>query len=184
MPVNERDKRAILLGMAVIGLGLIIRLVVMPFAAHWQDLRSSASSCEQRISLIEQKLNRRDALIERQCVRFGPGLRAPLEPVEITQRLFPQTVQKVLGKGGLGVSSVEPQGIHKLREAPGVVMVSLRVRCNGGPDSLPQALAEVQKAEQLIIIDSIDLSMTQPGDRKSWSVTLLVSTPALVGGES
>ena len=168
-----------LLGAAVICLGLGVKLILMPFVSHWRDLRSTVSSYEQQMSQIELKLNRRDAIAGRQLHRFGPGAAARLEPVEQVQRVFPQAVQKTLGAGGLGVSNVEPQGVRKLRDAPGLVLVSLRVRCGGGPDSLPQALAAIQKAERLIIVDSFDLSMPNPDDRKSWSVNMLLSTPAL-----
>lgn len=183
MALTERDKRAVKLGAAVIGLGLIVRLIVMPFTAHWGELRETVSSHEQRITFIEQKLDRRDAVVTRQRPRFGPGIESPLQPVDSVQLSFPQAVQKALGSGGLGVSSVEPQGIRKLRDVAGVVMVSLRVRCGGGPDSLPQALASIQGAEQLIIVDSFDLSMAKPGDRSNWSVTMLLSTPALEGAK-
>lgn len=179
MALSARDKRAVTLGAAAIGLGLLVRLVVMPVATHWGQLRSTVSSYGERINFIEQKLDRRDAIVGRQQLRFGPGVDLPLEPVEKVRLSFPQTVQKALGEGGLGVSSVEPQGVRKLRDVAGVVMVALRVRCGGGPDSLPQALAAIQKSERLIIVDSFDLSMASPDDRGSWSVTMQVSTPAL-----
>ena len=179
MALSARDRRAITIGVAAIALGLVVRLVVMPVLAHWGELRATTSDYEQVVSTIEQKLKRRDALVNRQRLRFGPGVDRPLESVEAVQISFPQTVQKVLGAGGLGVSNVEPQGSRKLREVPGVMLVSLRVRCAGGPDALPQALAAIQGSEQLIIVDSFDLAMAKPGDRGNWSVTMQVSTPAL-----
>lgn len=182
MALSERDRRAIWIGAGLIGLGLLLRVVVMPVVAHWRELRSSAYEGAARVAAIEQKLNRRDALVDRQRARFGPGVDKPLQPVEQVQISFPQSVQKALGKGGLGVSSVEPQGVRKLREVPGVVLVSLRVRCGGGPDALPQALAAIQGYEQLIIVDSFNLTMTKPGERNQWSVNMLVSTPALEAG--
>jgi len=184
MALTARDRRAVWIGSAVIGLGLILRTVVMPAAAHWGDLRAVVSEGESRMAAIEQKLERRDAVVMRQRARFGPGVENPLLPVQRVQISFPQSVQKALGQGGLGVLSVEFQGVRKLREAPGVVMVLLRVRCAGGPDALPQALAAIQNAEQLIIVDRFDLTMTQPDDRGNWSVNMLLSTPALEGEDS
>lgn len=179
MAMTSREKQVVFTGAGVIVIGLLIKFAIMPFFDHWSSLRTTVSDYEQHVQHVEQKLNRKDAIVDRQKIRFGPGVGAPLKPVEQVQIEFPQAVQKALAAGGLGVSSVEPQGVRKLRTTPGVVMVSTRVRCAGRPDSLPKALAEIQKADSLIIVDSFDLAMTKPGDRKNWSVTMLVSTPAL-----
>ncbi len=179
MTMTPRDRKAIYLGAAVISVGLMVRFVVMPTVSHWRDLRAVVSEGEARVVAFEQKLDRLDALVMRQRVRYGGGVDKLLEPVDRVQISFPQSVQKALGKGGLGVSSVDPQGVRKLREAPGVLWVSLRVVCSGGPEALPKALAEIQSSEQLIIVDSFNLTMLKPGDRSKWAVTMMVSTPAL-----
>lgn len=179
MPMSPQDRRAVLFGAAVIALGLLAKFAVMPAAAHWSGLRTVAAQGEARLADIQHKLDRRDAILARQRQRFGPGVEQPIESVQEVWVSFPQAVQQALSKAGLKIESVELQGVRKLRKVPGVSLVSLRVRGTCGPDALPKVLASLQSAKQLIIVDRFDISMVKTGARDKWSVTLMVSTPAI-----
>lgn len=182
MALSARDRRAVMVGLALIGLGLLARFIVVPGLEHWRDVRAVMSDGTARLMIVEQKIKRRDAVVDRQRQRFGQAVGQPLATIEEVRVSFPKTVQQALGQAGLGVSSIELQGVRKLREAPGVSLVSLRVRGMCGAPALPQALEALRSAEQLVIVDRFEIGLVKSDSRDQWSVTLVVSTPAIQGG--
>lgn len=177
--MSERDRRAVVWGAILIGLAVLYRVGLSPAVERWGEARASAEAQSAMVEQFEDKLEKRDEIRQRLETRFGPGVHAPLRSMDEARVVFPKAVQEAIGRGGASANQVEVQGARRVRQLPGVEMLSLRVQVMCNPNAIPMMLKELAAAEMPVVIESVNLSMMQRGQRQQWRATLVVSTPAL-----
>ena len=179
MAMNDRDRRALLWGGALVAAAVLYRVVLSPAVDRWGEARAEGALYTQRLEQAENKLERRDVLFDRLADRFGPAVTQPLQPLEQVRVAFPQAVQAALGRAGVQPQQVEVQGVRRLRGVTGVSTLSLRIQANVGDASIARLFNELRNCGHTVVIDSVNLSMAQPGQRQQWQLMLSLSTPAL-----
>lgn len=181
--MSPRDRRAMLVGGVLIGVAVAYRLVLSPVVDRWGEARQSIAAQSSLVAQFEEKLEKRDDIRGRLEKRFGPGVNQPLKSIDEAQVAFPRSVQQAIERGGGQATQVEVQGSRRVRDLSGVEMLSLRVQVNCEPDAIPKMFAELAKAEMPVVVESVNLSMPQRGQRQQWRATLVVSTPTLAGSK-
>jgi len=177
--MSSQDRRAIFWGAAFIGLAVLYRLVLSPVVDQWREGRASAEAQLVMIEQFENKLEKRSEIRTRLAQRFGPGVHDPLRTADEARIAFPRYVQEAIRRGVASAQKIEVQGVRRVRDVPGVALLSLRAEVYCEPESIPRFLKELGAAEVPVIIESIGLSMRQQGQRGKWRATLLLSTPTL-----
>lgn len=179
MTMSSRDRRALLIGAGVVLAAVVYRVALSPAVAVWSEARQAVIDHESVIDRVDVQIDRREAIHARLRERFGPAIDRPLPMLEDVQVAFPKVVRDAMGKGGAQPGSVDIQGVRKLRDVPGVSLVTLRVNAVCDANAIPAVLDGLRTADRIVIIDAIELSMAQPGNRSKWTMTLQLSTPAL-----
>lgn len=177
--MSDRDRRALVWGAVLIGVAVLYRVGLSPATDRWGEARASAGAQSAMVEQFEDKLEKRDEVRERLEARFGPGVHAPLRSMDEARVVFPKAVQEAIGRAGASAKQIEVQGSRRVRELPGVEMLSLRVQVECEPPAIPNVFKELAAAELPVVVESVNLSMPQRGQRQQWQATLVVSTPAL-----
>ena len=184
MALTQRDRRAVLIGLALLGLALLGRFVVMPAYGHWRDVRAAAVAQDEQLTQIERTLNRRDAVFDRLRSKYGDAVDAELLDVDQTRVVFPKAIEQALQQSGVAVQSIDLQAVRRVRQVSGVSMVSLRVRATCKPTAISKLLKALRETDRITVVERLDLTMANPGRRDQWTVGLVVATPALEGTRS
>ena len=179
MALNPRDRRALLWGGGLLAAAALYQLALSPVLATWSEARAEGAANLERLTQIEDKLERRTQLHDRLSQRFGPAVVEPLQSLEDVRVSFPKAVQDALGRAGVQPQQVEVQGVRRMRGVAGVSTLSLRVRANCNDQSIARLFNELRNCGHSVLVESVDLSMAQPGQRNQWSLMLTVATPAL-----
>ena len=179
MALNPRDRRALLWGGGLLAAAALYQLALSPVLATWSEARAEGAANLERLTQIEDKLERRTQLHDRLTQRFGPAVVEPLQSLEDVRVSFPKAVQDALGRAGVQPQQVEVQGVRRLRGVTGVSTLSLRIQANVGDASIARLFNELRNCGHTVVIDSVNLSMAQPGQRQQWQLMLSLSTPAL-----
>ncbi len=179
MAMNDRDKRALRIGGVLVGVAVLYRLVLSPMLAGWAEARAEGAMYTTRIIQFEDKLDRREDLRKRLRERYGSAIDRPLLSIDELRVAFPRSVQDALSRASIEITQVEVQGVRRLRNVSGVSSFALRVRGTCNDRAIPAMLNELRKADQVVVIDSLDLTMSAPGRRDQWQLVLTLSTPGL-----
>lgn len=179
--MSARDRRAVLIGAVLIGLAVLYRVALTPVFDQWGQARADAAAQTAMLDQFEEKLERRTAIRKRLEPRFGPGVNQPLRTVDEARVAFPQSVQQAIQRGGAAARQVEVQGLRRVRDLPGVELLSLRVQVSCEPHAVPTMFKELGQAEVPTVVESVNLTMPQRGQRQRWEATLVLSTPTLTG---
>lgn len=180
--MSPRDRRAVLWGAILIGLAVLYRVGLSPLVDQWSEARATAASQSAMLAQFEDRLEKRSDIRDRLEKRYGPGVHRSLHTVDEAQVAFPRSVQQAISRGGAQAKRVEVQGLRRMRDLPGVELLSLRVQVVCEPHAIPGMLKELSQADIPVVIESVNLSMPQRGQRQQWEATLVVSTPTLSGG--
>ncbi|MEM1027834.1 MAG: hypothetical protein AAGJ38_07100 [Planctomycetota bacterium] len=180
--MSSRDRRALLLGAVLIGLAVLYRVGLSPVMGQWSEARATAASQSAMLAQYEERLEKRADVRKRIEPRYGPGVHRALVTVDEAQVAFPRSVQQAIRRGGAEVKQVEVQGLRRVREMPGIEMLSLRVQVVCEPNSIPRMFRELAGADIPVVIESVNLSMSQRNQRRKWDAALVVSTPTRSGG--
>lgn len=177
MALVTRDRRAILLGASALGLILLVRFALVPWIESWSEARAGIASAREEVGQLRTKMRKLLILRERLVGTHGAAAAKPLEDLEATRIAFLAAVQKALGAGGMQYRSIDPQSVKSLRDLPGIVLLQLQVKANCQLSQLAKTLAEMQKAERLIIVDRVTASGQEKKPGKL-EVTLVLATLA------
>jgi len=178
MNMSERDKRTVKIGGAVLLAALVLKFGVMPMVNAWQAARDKVDAYQASLVSLQTTLDQRAMAMQVLRQKYGEAVDEDLLSEEHTRVVFPQAVQQALRQGGLNVTNVQVPSVRRVRELPGVSMVTVRVEgtCEGG--AMPRVLASLAACERWTIVDRFETSMAQPGNRQSWNVRLTLSSPA------
>lgn len=169
-------------GAVLIGIAVLYRFALSPVVDQWQAARDTVATQSAMLDQYEDKLEKRSDIRKRLEQRYGAGVNNPLPTADEAQVAFPRSVQQAIGRGGAQARQVEVQGLRRLREYPEIELLSLRVQVMCEPNAIPGMLAELTRADMPVVVESVNLSMPQRGQRRQWEATLVVSTPTLKGG--
>lgn len=164
----------VLIGAAVLG-----RFVLMPVVDQWQQARAAIVTYDAQLEDLERRVDRRDAAVRRLREKFGPGIEKDLLDVDAARVEFPRVVQETLAGQGFKLDNIRVQRVQRLREAPGVALVTLLVQGECEAGQIPKMLAALRGSEMLMLVDRVDLTMAKPGEREKWTASLTLATPAL-----
>ncbi len=169
--------------MALVGAALLYRLVFSPVLGAWVQSRQAVEVGSVMLERLEEKIERRDAIRARLEQRFGPSVHRPLQTVDEARVAFPASAQEAIQRSGASATQVEVQGVRRVRDLPGVSMLSIRVRVMCEASALPAMLKELNYTDFAVVVESMQLTMANPGQRDQWQAVMVLSTPAL-GGEN
>lgn len=176
MTLSPRDRRAIVGG----GLLLLITLGawygLMPAWERWRAARELAIAQETSLESLTARLDRCDAMMDRLAGKFGPAVRRPVAGVEAVRAALPDEVQAMLGRAGVEYQSIELQSVQRLREAPGLTLVSVRVSATANPNAVAKLLALAAEADRVLLVDRLEMSRGERPDR--WTLSVVFATPA------
>lgn len=182
MQLTQRDKRAMVLGGAVLLVALLAHYVIVPGIDRWQAARAAAAQYESKLVDLQTRLDRRDSVLQRLEAKYGPAVHRPVDDVETLSTAFPEQMQALLGSAGIGFTSIELQSVQKVRDVPGLAMVSVRVQGTSNPNQMAKFMAAAATAERIVLLDR--LQMTRKDRPDQWNVSFVLSTPAREGSRS
>ena len=180
---SDRDRRAVLLGAAGLALVLSMKFILLPWLHHWGEARADIVRHRAVLADVEHDLERLDFLHSRLKPGYGEAVARPLENVSTTLLMFDQTIQKSLTDSGVALQTKSHRGARTLREAQGVVLVTIQVQARGDLAALARCLNRMRHAEQLVIVDQLTLHTPDPNRPGQLAYTMELSTPALEGAE-
>ena len=173
--LSQRDRRAVIFGVAALLAVVVVRWGVVPFIGSWQQAREEAAVNAQHLSSLEDQL--RSLLGQRQRLEdmYGSGVRKPLEGLEAATLKFNQAVQTVVRESGIREAKYTPQSPKPLPELRGVQTIGMRVAGQCQLPQLTKCLSDLRKADSLIIVDSFTVSSdeSKPGNL---DVTFVLAT--------
>lgn len=180
MNLTQRDKRAILVGVIVIVAAFAVRFAGLPMYDRWQTARLDIAAHRAALADIERRTGRLATSHVMLKQTYGDAVSKPLEDIHKTQLQFHKTVQDLLKSAGVAYTSIQPQTPRAVRDA-GVTMVSLRVTGMCQLPQLTKCLASLREAEQLVIVERIDVTADEKKPNQL-SLTLTLATVAEGGG--
>ena len=180
MALSERDRRAVRIGGGLIVAAVLLRFVIQPALGAWSDARTAVADQSRQVEQLEAQLNQRDASQRRLAQKYGPGAEAALSSAETVSVDLPREARLALSAAGMGVRTVDLQGVRKLREPglTGTVMLTVRVEGSCSGDALPRVLSALRNAPMLILLDDARLEKTEERGQTSWNLNLMLTAPA------
>lgn len=175
--MSPRDRRALILGGLLIGVAVLYRVVLSPVVDVWQEARAAAELQSAMVERFEEQIETREKIRRRLEVRFGPGVHDTLRTVDEARVAFPRSVQEAINRGGATAKQVEVQGVRRLRDVAGVDLLLLRVQVECEAPMIPKIFSELRRADVPVVVESVGLVMSQPGQRQKWQANLVLSTP-------
>ena len=177
MTLSPRDRRAILLGAAVLLIIVAARVVVMPWIGRWRSARDQMTSTRSQLNDIQGQVRR--VLWQRQRLEeiYGPAVKNPLEDRQTAQLSLIKAVQDVFKAGGIKLTDYQPQRARTLKEIPDVQIVPLQIRGKCTVSQLTKCFVAMRDAQTLIIVESFSVTNNEkkPGELE---ITMIVSTLA------
>ena len=175
--MTPRDRRAVLLGIGALLAVIVIRWMLVPWVASWQQARQDITVAREELTSLEDQLRRYLSQRQRLTAMYGAAVAKPLEDMEPATLRFAEAVQGVVGRSGISNPAYQPQQPKAVPDAPGVEMVTLRMVGRCQLPQLANCLAELRKADSLIVVDSL-VANGDPRQQGQMEVTLILSTPA------
>ena len=177
MRLSPRDRRAMLLGAAVLLIILAGRLAVIPWIDNWSGTRKEIVENRSQLDDIQRQIRR--VLWQRQRLEeaYGPAVNKPLGNRQSAQVNLFKAVQDVFKAGGVKLTDYQPQRSRPLPEVPGVEIVPLQIRGKCNLSQLTKCFAGMRNGETLIIVDSFSVANDEkkPGELE---ITMMVATLA------
>lgn len=178
MNLSARDRRAVMLGVGALAVILVFKFAVMPVLSDWGDTRDRIDEARATLDEYDRKDKRLADRQQRLELTYGPAVTRPLDDVEATKLAFHKVLQDRLKSGGFKLESLQPQAARSIRKhVPGVAVIPVRVVGKCQMQQLAKSLAELRKAERLIIVDHVDVS-NDPKKPAELKVAMVLSTVA------
>ena len=178
MAMSERDRRAMLVGVGVVLAAVIYRVVLSPLVTAAFDARQTVAERSALVSRVASQVDRRDAIHAHFAIASGRRL-TNLYQRSTTCRSFSRSWSAMpltrAGAGRLGGCAGCSQTARRARG----VAAEPAGQCRGQRRCDPRCARRAAHARHVVILDSIDLTMAQPGNREKWTMALQVSTPVL-----
>ena len=173
--LNQRDRRAVMVGAALLVAILVVRYAVFPWFDHWSDQRDRIDSNTSLLGGLEAMHRRIEMHKTNLHALYGPAVDRALQDVQVTKVTFHKTVQESLKAAGLKFDKIREQKARPLRKTPGLVIVPLQLsgaKCK--IDQLAKFLAKTRRSQMIIMVDRLNVAVS--GDKLE--VDIVVATLA------
>lgn len=177
MNLSNRDRRAVLLGAALLAALGLAQWIVLPWIADWRDARSRITAARFELTELETQVRRLVTQRRRLREALGPAVGKPLPSADEARVRFVQIAERIMAAGGIKTSGVRPQPARPLQDVEGVSLVTLRAEGVGRSDRLAACLAAVHELDEWILIDQISVT-EQRGRPGQVAVSLVLAAPA------
>lgn len=177
MSMNDRDRRAVRWGLAILlSLG-IVQFLVRPWLADWREVRERIATAQVELAGLEAQVQRVVGQRQRLEDVLGAAVSKPLPTVEEARIRAVKAAEQLLQSAGIQATGVRPQSPRPLRDLQGVTLISTQVEGSGQFMQIPQCLASIQAADQLFIVEKLSISPSprRPGQM---SLSLVLGTLA------
>lgn len=182
MSMTERDRRTLWIGGTVLALLLGCYLLVLPMLGQWRTARQEIQEAQVQLQLLAAPLSQAVQQERRLSSYFGDAANKPLPTVSDLDG-FIVTVESVLSAGRVKAQRIRPLATTAIRELPGVSRVAVQVEAEAiEADALAQCLAELQKAEPMILVERVTATAVSGGQGKL-NVALVLATLARTEAE-
>jgi len=175
--MSPRDRRAMILGGALLGAIVLLRLTLIPLWDSWSSARDRSRVYGEELVELNRSLRHVLGQRERLARLYGPGVREALSEEQIARMNLLQSAQDVFSGGGVRLTDYQPQRARPIRDIPNVSLVALQVRGQCQLPQLAKCLARMARTNTLLIVQSMDVANNekQPGQL---DVTLVLATLA------
>jgi len=173
MDKSDRNRRAVLIGLAAVVIILVFHFVAADWLERWEEIRDSLRVEQERLSLVA----------ELQSPETGPGQPAKGRPLafempqsEDKQRLlFERQLNEQLKKAGIKITRM-PQCIQRKNQAQ-LGLTQLNLRCDGqcNFEQAVDLLASLNDNPYLVDIEEFQLKCGEK-NREQMEMVLVVST--------
>ena len=136
----------------------------------WQTLRGDIRQARMDLDVLRADHLSRANQQSRLRHIFGPGVTEQLPSVDDAKIQFVKHVHQVTSAAGVGIASLAPQRVTKLRDVPDVGVIAVQIKGGCAQPQLANLLAQLQKSEHLMLVEK--LNVTKEGDNLSLSMTL------------
>ena len=180
MTMTERDKRTLIVGGAALAVMLATYFGVIPFTQSWAEARQRIASAEVELRLHEQRSVSQAAQHARLAQHFGAGVGSPLPSLDAARLNLVNDVEAALKAANVNIEHVVPQPGRPLRDADNLTRLAVRVDATCNLVDLARALARLEAADRLIIVDRVHATAVEnrPGQvNASLTLTTLARTP-------
>lgn len=178
MNLSARDRRAIIVGLALLAALGLARFALWPWLDHWRGLRAEHRTAQERLTRLERRVRHLDQLEGRLRETHGPGVGRTLQGLDRTRVTFPQTVQTILEASGFNGEAINAQSARKAGRIKGVLLVPLQIRGKCDIGQLARLLAEARKTDVLVLVDRLQVD-ANPQKRAELNVNVVLATLAL-----
>ena len=180
MTITERDRRTLIVGGIILAVMLVTYFGVIPFAGSWAEARQLIAAARAELTLHEHRTISQSVRHARLAEHFGRGVDAPLPSLDEARLSLVNDVEAALKAANVEIENVAPQPGRPLRDAGHITRLAVSVDTTCDLADLARALARLEAAERLILVERINASAVEnrPG-RVSASLTLatLARTP-------
>lgn len=175
--MSPRDRRAMILGGALLGAIVLLRLTLIPLWDSWSSARDRSRVYGEELVELNRSLRHVLGQRERLARVYGPGVREALSEEQSARMNLLQSAQDVFNGGGVRLTDYQPQRARPIRDIPNVSLVALQVRGQCQLPQLVKCLARMAQTKPLMIVQSMNIANNekQPGQL---DVTLVLATLA------
>jgi len=177
MNLSPREKRMIKVGTVLVVAMMAVKFAVVPWTAHWTDLRDHLQTQEAELAAINRDVARLTHLDHRLTSRYGPAATKPLAFEDEALPAFHKAVQTAVETSGFQLAAVDPQLPASIKSAPDLASMTLRVTGTCQPPQLVKLLDGVRSAQCLIFVERIHVQAgAVPQKPQELAVTLTLAT--------
>lgn len=181
--MTDRDRRALIGGVAVLAVLLGYRYLAMPVIDSWSEARQRIAVASEAQASMQRQMSRLKSQRRQLESVYGEAVSRPLPDVDTARANFIKAVEDSLKANGLESQGVRSQPVRPIREVSGVSLVGLQVECTGQSRQLVRWLADLSASDPLMLVDSLRTSPdTRRPDRVQ--VSMVVATFARAQGET
>jgi len=180
--LTPRDRRAVLIGAALLAVLVVGRVVVLPVAGYWSGARARTAAARSQLSRMQTQLAQIVSQQGRLWGQIGPAVAKGLADAETARMGLFESAQAALRQAGFNATGFAPQKPRRLTSLPGVQEIDLQVRGKCNPGQLANALAQLCKTPTLVAVRqlNVDNDEKKPGELDA---TLTLFTLAREGGK-
>jgi hypothetical protein len=172
--MNNRDRRAVILGGSALAMIAAIWLIVLPVCSTWADTRDRADQSRKSLDNIAEQTRRLIAMDRQLEPSLGAAVKKPLVGLSAARTQLVKNLIDLHNNCGAQISSMQPEAPRTIQEVPGVVRLTVQVQSMCQPSQLVQLLAGARNNPDLLLLDRIETT----GGMGQMNVTMVWSTLA------
>lgn len=173
--LGDRDKRALKIGAAVVGIVVVYMFVITPWLDNWKATRSTLADYKKKLQLVGVNSDSMSKAKQQGLIRIVPVVEPP--QAEDAQRLlFRDKFNEQLKKAGVPIKSgASFSSSAKFQKGSGLKILTLTCKSKCKFDQVLSLLANLNENPYLIGLEQFRLQCNEK-KRDEFEMTLTVST--------